>query len=184
MVKYEKVDKKTGGWCQLAIYKSVPTKGSAEADFNSEWTDLVIKHFPDVQGPTGDSTIDLNNGWKLRAGMGSFTFNNAPGFSLLITYSGFSTYMSILANTNKQELLNEVYNFIGGVSLTQPAKAGTPNTGGTNPPTASSTANGTNGAPVQAATPIVDGFKYTSTTFNDGWTSVLQTDWVEVTKGM
>lgn len=39
--------------------------------------------------------------------------------------------------------------------------------------------------PVQmpSSTPLADGFKFTTSSFDDGWTSTVQQDWVEVTKG-
>jgi len=40
------------------------------------------------------------------------------------------------------------------------------------------------GSVVQPATSVTNsGFKFTTTNFDDGWTSVVQEDWVEVTKG-
>lgn len=170
-VVYSRTDKKTGGWCQIAVYKSLGSKGSVEADFSSEWKALVVKTFPGVKGPVGDSVVTAN-GWQIKAGAGTFRFKGAPGTALLTTFSGYNTCVSILTSTNHNDFLKEAYNLIGTVSLTPPTVAVKDKP---------ATENSSENPPFDK--PFRDGFAFGTTTFDDGWKSSVQSDWVEVTKG-
>lgn len=164
MVNYTYVNKTDGSWCQLVVYKSVASKGNIDADFASEWQELVAKPNNITNAPQADS-IHEADGWKIKAGGTAFTFNNADALALLTTFSGYETCMSILVRTNKKQYLDEVYTFMNSMDIKKPA---TPPAGNT-----------TNHAPQ----PVNSGFTFNTTNFDDGWVATEQADWVQVVKG-
>ena len=44
-ISYNKTNQQTGGWCVLTIVKSTASKGNIDADFSSEWNDLIVKSY-------------------------------------------------------------------------------------------------------------------------------------------
>src|SRR5690242_19427682 len=64
---YTMTDNKKNSWCQIFLVKSTTSKGSIEADFESEWRELAITNYK----PTGTpniSEVQEADGWKIRAG--------------------------------------------------------------------------------------------------------------------
>ncbi|MFT3843815.1 MAG: hypothetical protein QM725_02090 [Lacibacter sp.] len=83
--------------------------------------------------------------------------------------------------------------YFGEINITQPAQGNNnnpvqTNTTQTSPPapvetTEQTTQQTTQPTQTNNQTPLSDGFKFNTTNFDDGWTSTVQEDWVEVTKG-
>src|SRR3954463_284028 len=65
MTAYTKTDKKKNKWCQVFIVKSTISKGSIEADFESEWQDLAVKNYNPSEAPVCRDT-ELADGWKVK----------------------------------------------------------------------------------------------------------------------
>jgi hypothetical protein len=124
-------------------------------------------------------------GWKMRTGSAKFSFHNAAATALLTTISGYERCMSIVVITNSAGFAREVEALFSSVELKAPDQATVLQpVPGTNPvieiPAGQSMEAGTkkehtmkNGGP----------FAYTTTNFDDGWTSTVNEDWVLVTKG-
>jgi hypothetical protein len=165
---YTTTNKKNGSWCQISIVKSTVSKGSIDADFESEWEELVVKNYTPAAAPQL-SEIEEADGWKVKAGTAKFTFNNNDAIVLLTTASGFNRCVSIVATTNNQDYLSDVQNFLESVQL---QKVNSPSGNSSNQPVQTN---------ATAAKP--DGFHFNTSNFDDGWTSTVQEDWVEVTKG-
>lgn len=165
-IVYSIVDKATKKWCQIAVYKTTASKGSIDQDFESEWNQIVrplgVSTFPQ------DASAQDMGSWKVKSGAGSFPFNGDNATSMLTTITGNNVCLSVIGNTNNQDYIAQIQNFIGSIELTAPSGAQTP---ATQPQTQS------------PAQPIADGYAFTSTNFPDGWTSTIQSDWVEVSKG-
>lgn len=80
---------KTNTWAQIGIIKSTGSKGSIEADFESEWQELIVQPYKDYgvsEQPMGIATQFLN-GWKVCTGLGKFVFNKDSAAILLTTFS-------------------------------------------------------------------------------------------------
>lgn len=162
-----KTDNESKTWCQVAVIKSIPTKGSIEKDFESEWNEFAVRQYS-ATGPQ-ENEVQEGDGWKIKAGAGSFTYNNQTCMVLLTTMSGYNVCASILATTNSQDYIAEIQSFLESADLSKPAA-------GTN--TISNNTNTVKNPPAAKSN-----FSFSTTNFDDGWNSVIQDDWVLASKG-
>lgn len=164
MVSFTITDNKKNTWCQLVIYKSTDSKGSITADFESEWKELVAAPFKITEAPQVDDAPE-SDGWKAKGGAGKFTFNNADALAMLTTMSGYDRRTSILTTTNSPGYNDAIVKFLESVKMLKPSI--------------------NNSKPVTPANviPVSNGFAFTTTNFDDGWTSTVQEDWVQTVKG-
>ncbi len=173
LVVFSKTDKVKKTWCQLSLVKSTVSKGSIESDFESEWNVLAAQPYSITTAP---QTMDVQeaDGWKIKSGVGKFSFNNADAIAMVTTISGFGRCVSVVATMNTDGYMDLVQKFLESLDLTKPA-AGNNNSKNT---------NGISGNdPGPDNIQRKDGFAFTTTNFDDGWKSTVQEDWVEVTKG-
>lgn len=169
IVTYTGIDKDKKSWCVIGVVKSTVSKGSIEADLESEWNELAVKQFnADSMEPTETQEGD---GWKVRSASGRFIANDQPAAVLLTTFSGYDRCVSILATTNSQSYLDVIVDFVGHIDLKIPSTTSAPS----NNPTMQQPGNA---MPVSSRK-----FHYTTSNFDDGWTAVEEADWVRVTKG-
>lgn len=167
VIAYSFIDRKKMTWCQIGIYKSTISKGSIEQDFDSEWEELIKK--PNNKEPQDPrNAVKETGGWQIKTGRGKFTFNNTRPIAVLTTMSGYNRCVSIVATTNSLDYMPAIEHLLASVEMK----------------------NTSTDTPVQQQTtqsdtqPVSNGkFTFTSTNFDDGWTSTIQNDWVEVTKG-
>jgi hypothetical protein len=103
------------------------------------------------------------NGWEAQSGYAPFEKDGNKGVVLLITSSGFEQMVNIVILTNTDVYKKNINQFLESVAFKKPR---IPN-------------NQTN----NKAKPVSNGFQFTTTNFDDGWTSTVQEDWVQVTKG-
>lgn len=167
---YSFINKKDKSWCQVAVYKSTASKGSIEADFESEWNELAATPYKITDAPE-KSTVEQADGWKLMSGSGKFLFNDSNAVVIVTTFSGYNRCVSIVATTANQRYLQDIIDFIGTVDLKKPG------TQTTEMNTIASNDLGPDN------TQRKDGYAFNTTNFDDGWTSVIKEDWVETTKG-
>ncbi len=165
---YTFVNKQKKTWCQLGVFSSTPSKGSMDQDFESEWQGLVVKQYKTTDTPQV-TNIPETDGWKIKSGGSKFIFNQADALAMLTSFSGYGKVVSIVAATNTEDYITDIQNLISSIELSKP--------GTTEPALNNSPANPT----TMPANP--NGFSFTSTNFDDRWTSTVQQDWVQVTKG-
>lgn len=165
VIVYTRVDNKNKTWCQIGIYKSTVSKGNIEDDLQSEWNEMAVKQFNITDTMQATETQEAD-GWKVKTGSGKFTFNNQPAAVLLTTFSGYDRCTSIIATTNSQAYLEAIQDFVGSIDVKKPEAI-----------------SNTNVQTIQQNTTSNSGFAFSTTNFDDGWTSTVQEDWVEVTKG-
>lgn len=183
VVGFSTVDETARTWAQINIVKSTASAGSIDADFQSEWSQLVVKPYG-VAENSDDIEKGTLNGWQAWSGTGSFVFNNENAFALLQTFSNGVRCMSIVILSNTMAYRSHLEQFIGSIQLPSGA---TPSSGNlVTPAAAVSAGTGTKAnaqPPVVSVSAVSDGFQFNTTNFDDGWTSVLREDWVEATKG-
>lgn len=124
-VSYTFTNNKTQSWCRINVTKSTISKGSIEADFESEWQDLIVKNYH----PTGDrqvNEVQEAEGWKIQAGKSKFTFDNKESMAMLTTASGYDRCLSIVAVTNSKDYIKDVQALIESIDLIKPIAAATP----------------------------------------------------------
>lgn len=163
LMLYTITDKKNNSWCQVGIVKSTNSKGSIEADFKSEWNELAVKNY----NPTGEpqsGEVEEADGWKIKTGTGKFVFKNKDAVVMLITASGYQRCMSIIVITNSENYNAAITKTLESVEMVKPSNKTLPE---------------------QAITisSVKNNFAFNTTNFDDGWTSIVREDWVEVTKG-
>jgi hypothetical protein len=167
-------------WCRIGIVKSTVSKGNIEADFESEWQDLIIRNYNPTEEPIMNE-VHETDGWKVKEGVVKFKFNNADAQAMLTTISGFDRCASIIVTLNDQVYLKDIDTFLQTVEF---KKMGTdtqqPVTGiGSND--VYSIQEETKTTPAQQTD--VKSFAYSTTNFDDGWVATVKDDWVQVTKG-
>jgi hypothetical protein len=163
IISYSTVNKKNKTWCRINIVKSTVSQGSIDKDFETEWQELVVKNYH----PTGQpelNAVEESDGWKIKAGTSSFEFNNSPAIAILTTASGYDRCASIIVITNSQDYLVEIEKLMNSVVLGKPLTKIDPKQPTTIPA-------------------VNNNFAFNLTNFDDGWTSTVKEDWVEVTKG-
>ncbi|HYC29928.1 MAG TPA: hypothetical protein VEB42_13945, partial [Chitinophagaceae bacterium] len=102
-------------------------------------------------------------GWKIKTGIQKFVFNKTDAMVMVTTFSGYDRCVSIVAITNTDDYSSEVTHIWESVELVKPS--------------AGSSLTQTTTAPAGN-----NNFAFSTTNFDDGWTSTVQEDWVEVTR--
>jgi hypothetical protein len=170
ILMYSTTDNIKRTWAQISIVKSTTSKGTADADFESEWQNLGLgnyRKFGLSEQPIVTDTQTLH-GWKVVSGMGNFIFNNDTCALILNTISDGNRCASFTLVSNTKIYGPVMDKFLESVSF--------------KPVTNSSRSAITMENPVTSI-PVSSGFQFNTTNFEDGWTSVVKEDWVEATKG-
>lgn len=164
IVSYVMVDQKAKTWCRIAIIKSTASKGSIDNDFDSEWNEFAVKQY-NVSGAPQLTEVQEAEGWKIKAGGGAFSHNNADALVMITTFSGFERCVSIVSTTNSQAHVEDIQAFLGSIHLEKPV------------------INTVIPEQTQQQTPRNDNFAFHTTNFNEGWTSTIHEEYVLTTKG-
>ncbi len=165
-------DAAKGTYCLINLYKAIPGKPVSKENFDLAWETLVkemvtVSSAPQMQPPATE------NGWEAQSGYAPFESDGNKGIALLVTSTGFEKMINIIILTNTDAYQTEMSAFLESITLNKPTgSAKQPNKPATNTV-----------KPQQASIAKNDGFAFTTTNFDDGWTSTVQEDWVEVTKG-
>ena len=183
VVVFSKVDKSSKTWCQIGVYKSTTSKGSIEADLQSEWNELAVKQFNIIETMQATETQEAN-GWEIKSATGKFTFNKQDAAIRLTTFSGYDRCVSIVATTNSQIYLDNIESFVAGIDVKNPGTVTSDvpgdkqiKPGETQKDALKQTGDKNNPSVTNS------GYAFNSTNFDDGWTSTVREDWVEATKG-
>lgn len=161
---YTTVDQRKGTYCRIFVLLSTPSKGSVEKDFDHEWNELVVREHAVTQAPqvTGPRT---EAGWEIKSGKAPFTFQGVAATATLTTMTGHGKTTSVLALASSESYAPAIRKFLASIELKNPA--------GANAQTAAAS----------PGTAAGKGANLGTTNFSDGWTSVAQDDWVQVTRG-
>jgi hypothetical protein len=159
---YTITNKQNKTYCQIFIMLSIDSKGSIKKDFDSEWKTLVANPYNVSDTPRISQPI-AEDGWETKGGMAAFVFNKGNSIAVLTTISGYNKVVSIVAVTNSQDYLPAIQELLESVEMSKP-KLLKP-------------------SDKPATIPAKGNFAFTTTNFDDGWTSTVQEDWVQVAKG-
>lgn len=124
LVGYVITNNKTGTYCQVAVYKSINSMGSAQLDFETEWQDLVAKTYHVTDKPEFEQGITVD-GWESISGAAKFEFSGGESLVMMVTKSGYGRRLSILILTNTTDYQSEIQQFLESVDLNKP-KENTP----------------------------------------------------------
>lgn len=172
-IQFSKEDAAKGTYCLMTLYKSMPGKENSKENFDLAWASL-IKESVTVSSAPEMQPIAIDNGWEAQSGYAPFESDGSKGIALLVTSSSYQKMINIVILTNTDTYQNEMSAFLESVSL----KKITGTTKQVDKPETNTV------KPTQTTTVAKkDGFAFTITNFDDGWTSTVQENWVEVTKG-
>ncbi|HQU91540.1 MAG TPA: hypothetical protein PLK77_04545 [Pyrinomonadaceae bacterium] len=155
-----------GGICLLTIYKSILATDNPKENFSMAWESLVkqmvtVKSAPQKQPPSTE------NGWITESGFAQYESDGKKGLVLLVTASGGGKMINLVGLMNTAAYQQEITTFLGSIVLpkVEPVKV-------------APTSQAVRPQPARKSS-----FKFSTSNFDDGWTSTEQEDWVEVVKG-
>jgi len=169
-VQFSKEDAAKGTYCLITLYKSVPGTTNSKENFDLAWTS-VVKEMVKVSTAPEMQPSAKEDDWDVESGYAAFESDGEKGVALLVTSTGYNKMVNLLILTNTDVYEKEMTSFIGSISLKKQTQA--INNASTNLEKKTQPAPGAKN----------DGFTFSTTNFDDGWTSTVQEDWVEVTKG-
>lgn len=173
---YSIVDNTAGTWCQLGIYKSVPSGPSTSADFASEWKALVKPET--YAGATLPApSAKTNDGWTISSGTSNFQWQNRNSQITLVNINGYGTMMSFVISTNSNRYNKDIDTFVNSIVLSKPAVA--PPVVPTQTQTQTQATTSTPTVSVTNA-PGNSGIVRATTNFDDGWVAQPFADFVQV----
>src|SRR6187399_1129350 len=170
VVQFTKEDAAKGTYCIITLYKAVPGTTNSKENFDLAWTS-VVKEMVNVSTAPEMQPSAKEDDWEVETGYAAFESDGEKGVALLVTSTGYNKMVNLIILTNTDAFETEMTSFIGSISLKKQTQAinKTPANQEKNTQPTFSAKN--------------DGFTFTTTNFDDGWTSTVQEDWVEVTKG-
>lgn len=170
-VQLSKEDVTKGTYCIITLLKAVPGTTNSKTNFDAAWESVIkemvtISTAPEMQIPVTE------DGWEAQTGYAPFESEGSKGIVMLVTSTGYEKMVNIIIMTNSDVYEKDMTSFLESVSFTKPGPAANKPT--TNP-----------AKPSQAVNTVAkkDAFAFNTTNFDDGWTSTVQEDWVQVTKG-
>jgi len=161
-----------GNYCLIMLFKSVPGLSSPKENFDAAWS-TIVKETVTISNTPQMFPADTKGEWQLAGGFAPFEKNGEKGVAVLYTATGFGKMVNALVLTNTQAFEPTLTAFLNSISFKKPAGASQSSNGAAQ--------TGQNIAPQSTARK--SNFKFNSSTFDDGWTSTEQEDWVEAVKG-
>lgn len=166
-VQFSKEDAAKGTYCSITLLKTVPGTADSKDNFDAAW-ETIVKEMVTVSAAPEMQAVATEDGWEVQSGHATFEADGTKGIVILVTSSGFGKMMNLIILTNTDVYEKNVSAFIESISLKKPAGQ-------------QQTAQQTKKQPQKSA--VANGFTFTTTNFDDGWTSTIHEDWVQVTKG-
>lgn len=171
-------------YARILIFKSIPGTGNIDTDFDTEWRELVQANYQPGEF-TQTNVSDYKDGWVSKIGVAPFKYKNANHAALLITMVKAQTKMSFVFISNTTSYQTAFEDFasslefgVAGKNITQQKR---------------SVSDGKSNSVQTAILPPVQqnsntasrssGFTFTTSNFDDGWTSTIQKEYVLVEKG-
>src|SRR5688572_17136714 len=168
-VQFIKEDSANGTYCVIILYKSVPGTTSSKENFDLAWTSIV-KEMVKVSTAPEMQPLAKEGDWEAQSGYAAFDNDGEKGVALLVTATSLNKMVNLLILTNTNAYETETTSFIESISLKKQTQV-------------INNASANLEKSIQLASVAKnDGFSFTTTNFDDGWTSTVQEDWVEVTK--
>jgi hypothetical protein len=115
-VSYAVTNNQKGTYCQIGVFASTTSKGNVQADFESEWQELVVKQYHPSTKPEL-VPAPSENGWDAQGGTALFEFSGAQSVAMLMTMTSNGRCMSIVILTNTQDYRAEIEKFMESVEL-------------------------------------------------------------------
>lgn len=155
-------DKANETYCLITLFKSLPATNNSKENFDAAWQ-TVVKGLVNVSTAPQMATPTNENGWEIQSGFAPFEKGGEKGVAMLVTATGYGRMVNALILTNTQAFEQNISDFLESVSLKKPV------------------------AEISAVKPLsasraAGSYGFTTTKFDDGWTSTVQDDWVLVSR--
>ncbi len=161
-----KEDTANGTYCIIMLFKPLPAGKDSKANFDAAW-ETVVKGIVTISSPPEMQAPSHEDGWEAQSGYAPYQLEGTPGVAILATSTGFDKMVNILVLTNTDVYQTEMNGFFESVKISKPAGS-----------TISKPGPKLNTQPVTNT-----GYAFSTTHFDDGWTNVIQDEWVLCTKG-
>jgi len=159
-------DSATGGLCLITMFKPLPGSSDSKVNFESAW-ETIVKETVSVSGKPQMQSPMSENGWTAESGLAQYESDGRKGIVLLVTLSGQDKMVNILILTNTDKFQQAISDFLESVDLPKVEVAKVQSK--IKPTETSQPARKSN-------------YQFSTSNFDDGWTSTEQEDWVSVTK--
>lgn len=110
-----------GGYCLLAIYKSIAGSSDAVTDFNTAWNKLVVEKLNVKEQPVIEKG-EPENGWENQTGTAGYSSEGANAAVILTNLTGLNNSMSILVITNNAAYSTELEIFFKTLQMKKPVQ--------------------------------------------------------------
>lgn len=170
-IQYSIQDNAKGTFCLMTLYKAVPGTEDSKNNFDVSWNELVKSVF-NVSTQPEMQPAAKEDGWEVQSGYAPFESSGLKGVALLTSTSGYGKVVNILILTNSDVYEKAMSSFLESVSFKKPVAISEKDA------VVSNLAK-----PAQENTAAKDTYTFHTTHFDDGWTSVIKEDGIEVTKG-
>lgn len=100
---------------QIALYGHVKSKGDIQADFDSQWKELVANG-KEISAPDKAKPASAN-GWTAISGSGTWNFNGANVATILTVYSNQKVCVSVLMNFTDPDLAKAYIALLDSLTL-------------------------------------------------------------------
>ncbi len=154
------------------LFKAIPEVNDSKMNFEASW-DSIEKETVKLTAKRETQQSSIENGWTVESGFAPYESDRNKGIVMLITLSGNQKVVNVTILMNSSGYQNEIEGFFATLDLPKVEISKTPK----KPTTIQNT------PPNTSASSKNSGFHFTSTTFDDGWTTYEQEDWVRVAKG-
>jgi hypothetical protein len=143
--------------------------GDSKANFDAAW-ETMVKGMVTISTPPEMQAAEDRDGWEILNGYAPFVSEGSKGVVILVTASGYKKMVNLIIFTNTNIYEKNISDFLASVSLKKP--------------NGEVLATTVKNAPINSPAPTsTNNFGFSTTNFDDGWTSTVQEDWVQVTKG-
>jgi hypothetical protein len=160
-------DSASGGTCLITMFKPLPGSNDSKVNFESAW-ESIVKETVSVSGKPQMQSPMSENGWTAESGLAQYEASGKKGLVLLVTLSGQSKMVNILILTNTDKFQQAIADFLESVDL---------------PKVEAATVQSKIKPTEIAQSARKSNYQFSTSNFDDGWTSTEQEDWVSVTKG-
>jgi hypothetical protein len=153
-IQFLKDDSASGAYCVITLYKSTPAEADAKENFKMAWTSLV-KDMIQVAEMPEMTPSEPHDDYDVITGHANFEREGIKGVAILVNASGFGKMVNVVILANSVLYQKNISEFLESIHLSKPE--------------------------VKAVS--TGGYAFNTTNFDDGWTSTIQEDWVQVIKG-
>jgi hypothetical protein len=169
-IQFSKEEAAKGTYGSITLLKAAPGTPDSKENFEMAWTSL-IKEMVTVSGEPEMQAPVTENGWEVISGHSTFEQDGNKGIVILATSTGFGKMMNLIILTNTDVYEKAITAFTESISLKKPA--------GQQQTVQQQPVQQPKKAPAIA---VSNGYTFTTTNFDDGWTGTAQENWVLVTK--